>query len=217
MIEATVEVDRAQVADALAFFEFVGGNADEALRVAINKAGPKVKTASSKAIREQVRLTAAYVNKQLTFKRATRADLSGAVKVPSRGILLSRFSTDSQISGDKVSWLRPPPIPKRGIRVKIKPSGQTEVMGREWFYMVLPKSRSLGIVRRLSSGERSAAIKAGSGVGSQGGKFDVAYGPSVSQVFGNETRERLLPGAGDELQRQFLDAMRYLLQKKHPA
>ena len=48
------------------------------------------------------------------------------------------------------------------------------------------------------------------------GKLDVLHGPSLSQVFGN-IREDVLPDAGAELQRQMLDAMRYLLVKQHPA
>ena len=85
-----VELDRDAIKEAISLFEFVGGNSADALRVAINKAGPKVKTAAGRAIREQVSLKAAYVNERLTFKRATRKDLSGAIGTPSRGLLLSR-------------------------------------------------------------------------------------------------------------------------------
>jgi len=201
-----VEVDKEQIKEAVSLFEFVGGNSDEALRVAINKAGPKIKTATSRAVRDQIRLKASYVGGRIAFKRATRRVLSGAISTESRGILLTRFSTDSQISGEKVSWIRPPEIPARGIRVKVKPSGSTEVMSREWFYMVLPNSRALAIARRLPKGQ----------TGPRGGKYDIAYGPSVSQVFGKDTRDKLIPQAADELTAQLLDAMRFLLQKKYP-
>lgn len=202
----SVEVDRESIQSAIDYFTFLGGNTDEALRVAINKAGPKVKTASSKAIREQVRLSAKYVGGQLRFDRATRQKLQGAIRAPTRGILLPRFSTDAQIAGDKVSWIKPPPIPPLGIRVKVKPSGSAKVMSRDWFYMVLPDSRALGIARRRPRGQR----------GPRGGKYEVAYGPSVSQVFSRETRDRLIPEASQELTEQLLDAMRFLLQKKYP-
>jgi len=56
-----VELDRSQIAEAISLFEFVGGNSDDALRVAINKAGSKVKTLAGRKIREQVSLKAAYV------------------------------------------------------------------------------------------------------------------------------------------------------------
>jgi len=205
-VQYDVQVNQAQVRDAVALFEFVGGNSQDALRVAINKSGPKIKTLSSRAIRDQIRLKASYVNGRISFKRATRTKMSGAIKVPSRGILLPRFSTDSRINGAKVSWLIPPKPPARGIRVKVKPSGSSTVMSRNWFYMVLPNSRALGIVRRRPKGE----------TGPKGGKYWVAHGPSVSQVFGNETRDRLMPKASEELTSQLLDAMRFLLQKKYP-
>ena len=71
-----VQIDREAIQEALSLFEFLGGNSADALRVAINKTGPKVRTAASKAIRGEVRLTASYVGDKLNFKRATRADLS---------------------------------------------------------------------------------------------------------------------------------------------
>jgi len=201
-----VEVDKAQVSDAVALFEFVGGNSKDALRVAINKAGPKIKTQSSRAIRDQVRLKAKYVNGKLSFNRATRRNLTGRISAESRGVLLTRFATNAAISGEKVTWLKPPPIPKGGIRVKVKPSGSSETMSRNWFLMVLPNSRALAIARRKPKGQ----------TGPRGGKYDIAYGPSVSQVFNKDTRDKLLPKAGEELTKQLLDAMRFLLQKKYP-
>lgn len=215
-VSYNVEVDKAQVADAVALFEFVGGNSDVALRVAINKAGPKIKTASSKAIRNRIRLSAKYVGNRLEFKRASRQRLSGRISAESRGILLSRFATNSKINTQKVSWLKPPPIPKQGIKFKVRTEGQTYTKSKSWFLMVLPKSRALGIVRRLSAAERSSAIARGRGPGSQGGKFDVAYGWSVSQAFDTKARDDVLPIAGDELTKQLIDAMRFLLQKKYP-
>jgi len=202
----TVEADKAQVKDALELFEFIGGNSDRAMRVAINKTGPKAKTLVSKKIRSQVRLKAKYVNDRITFSKASNFKLQGKISTPSSGILLSRFATNSNISGSKVSWLKPPPIPKQGIKVKVKPKGASKTMGKEWFLMVLPNSKALAIVRK----------KPGGATGPQGGKYDVAYGPSVSQVFGNDTREQLFAPIGDELTKQLLDAMRFLLTKKYP-
>jgi len=205
-ITTNVEVDQAQVREALSILEFCGGRSKDAIRVAINKTGPKFKTAASRAIREQIRLKAAYVNKRIDFVRATNKNLSGAIKTPSRGILLSRFSTDTKVANENISWLKPPPIPSRGIAVKVKPKGSAKQLDSSFFYMALPKSRALAIVRRRAPGS----------FGPQGGKYEVAYGPSISQVLQNDTRERLLPEAGEELTKQMLDAVRFLLQKKYP-
>jgi hypothetical protein len=197
-----ITIDREAIQDAISAFEFVGGNSADALRIAINKTAPKVKTAASRAIREQVSLKAAYVNDRLTFKRATRADLAGAIRTPSRGLLLSRFSTEPNVANESISWIKPPPQPFGGMFVKVKPSGAAKKIGRadasKPFYAVLKNSRALGIARRLADG-----------------KLDVLHGPSLSQVF-DGVRGDVLPAAGVELQAQLLDAMRYLLVKKFP-
>ncbi len=197
-----VEVDREAIKEAISLFEFVGGNSADALRVAINKAGPKVKTAAGRAIREQVSLKAAYVNERLTFKRATRKDLSGAIGTPSRGLLLSRFSTEPNVANESISWIKPPPAPYGGHFVKVKPGEPEKKIGRggdsKPFYIVLKGSRALAIARRTASGA-----------------IDVLHGPSLSQVF-NTVRDDVLPAAGAELQVQLLDAMRYLLVKQYP-
>ncbi len=209
MIGYSVEVDQAQVAQAVALFEFVGGNSADALRVAINKTAPKIKTLASRKVREQVRLTASYVGDKLTISKATRANLSAAIKTPSRGLLLTKFSTDPLIAGERVSWLKPPPVPPLGLRVKVKPdgavkrfSGDAETTGQP-FYLVLKHSGALGIAARRQS------------AGNRGGKLKVFHGPSLSQVF-NDVRQDVLPEAGQELTRQLLDAMRYLLAKQYP-
>jgi hypothetical protein len=117
--------------------------------------------------------------------------------------LLSKYSTDSQVSSDKIGWIKPPDTPARGIRVKVKPSGPTKPLGKDFFYMVLPKSRALAIVRRRET------------PGPQGGLIDVAYSPSLSQVF-NTVRDDVLPEAGNIYQDELLDAMRSILARQYP-
>lgn len=204
MIAYEIKVDQAQIEDARSLFEFVGGNSDDALRIAINKTSPKIRTAASAAIRTQVRLPAAYVKERMIIRKASRKNLTGAITTPSRGLLLSRFSTDPLIAGDKVGWIRPPLIPTGGIKIKIKPSGGTSgapgLDGNRPFYMLLNKGANVGIVARIGSG-RSVKVFAG---------------PSLSQVF-STVRSDVMPEAGEELTSQLLDAMRYLLVKQSPA
>jgi hypothetical protein len=204
MISHTVQVDEVAVKDAAALFEFVGGNSDEALRIAINKTTPKIKTLASKQIRTQVRLQASYVGERLTVTKATRKRITGAIGTPTRGLLLSRFSTDPLIAGEKVGWLKPPLIPSGGIRVKIKPNasptGAPGIGTNKPFYMVLNQGANVGIMVRTGKARKDVKT---------------LYGPSLSQVF-NTVRAEVLPAAGAELQAQLLDAMRYLLVKKYP-
>jgi hypothetical protein len=179
------------------------------VRIAINEAGKEVKTASSQAIRASINLKAAYVKGKLGFKRATNSNLSGKITTPSRGILMTRFSTDPLIANaEKVSWVKPPAIPARGIRVKVKTNSRAvrfygtkgdnlpEMEGAP-FYMVLKNSRALGIARRIK-GSR---------------KVHVFHGPSVSQVF-NRVKDEV--PASEIYTKQLIDAMRYVLTKRKP-
>lgn len=199
-----IQLDEAALKDTISAFAFVGGNTSDALRIAINKATPKIKTAASKAIRSQVRLSASYVSFNLTVRKATRARLSGAIFTPHRGILLSRFSTDRLISGAGVGWSHPPLIPAAGIKVKIKPSGAAKlapvINGNKPFYIVLNGGQNLGIAARLGTGRKG---------------LKMFSGPSLSQVF-NTVRGDVLPLASEEMQAQLIDAMRYILVKQHP-
>ena len=205
MISYTVTANQEQIAEAVSLFEFVGGNTSDAVRIAINRAAPKVRTKASAAIRTQVRLTAGYVNEKLTVTKATRKDLSGAIRAESRGILMTKYSTNAQAASEKIGWILPPPNPPGGIKVKIKPSGSTqavkgspgEITGKP-FYMVLPSSRALAIAGRKP-----------------GGGIKVFHSPSVSQVF-NTVRDDVLPEAADIYQSELLDAMRYILVKQNP-
>jgi hypothetical protein len=203
-ISYSIDVDEAAVKDAVSAFEFVGGNIGDAMRIAINKSALKVKTLASREIRKQVRLSAAYVSLRLAVTKATRNRLSGAIKTPSRGVLLSRFSTDAVIALDGGGWTHPPPIPTRGIRIKIKPDGKTTgapgVGTNKPFYIVLNKGQNVGIAARTGTDRKG---------------IKVFSGPSLSQVF-NTVRGDVLPAASSEYQAQLLDAMRYLLVKKYP-
>lgn len=200
-----VDIDRTQLADATSSFEFVGGNTSDAIRIAINKTAPKIRTLSSVKIREQVRLSASYVKDKMTIRKATKASLSGSINTPKRGLLLSKFSTDATIASDGVRWIRPPLVPSGGIRVKVKPSGSTKTVsngaaGDKPFYIILKDSRALGIARRKSRYRND---------------IEVLHGPSLSQVF-DDVRGDVMPEASAEMTRQMLDAMRYILVKKNP-
>lgn len=203
----TVEADEDKLREAQTLFRFVGGNSDQALKVAINRTGKKVRPLSSRKIRGQVRLKQKYVNDRLIFSGATRGKLEGRISTPARGLLLTRYSTDAaaRSDGEKFKFFKPPPVPARGIRVKVKPSGATKALSSGTFYMILKDSKALGIVQRRSKDQ----------LGSQGGRFNVLYGPSLSQVF-NTVRDEVIPEAGDIYTSELLDAMRFLLVKKFP-
>jgi hypothetical protein len=173
-----VEVDRSSLQEVRALLAKFSDGASRAHARSLNKTVTKSRTESSKEIRKQVRLNAAYVKSLMTITKASQKKLQAKISTPSRGLLLSRFSTETNISGDKTSWLKPPAIPKRGIRVKVKPTGgakvfdgDSEIEGKP-FYIVLPGTSG----RVAIAGRRSK-------IGSEGGRIKVFYGPSLSQVF----------------------------------
>jgi len=208
-----VSVDSSTLQDTIAYFEFVGGNASDAVRVAINKAGPPIRTKASSEIRSQVRLKAGYVRDRLKLIKATRNRLEGRIQTPSRGLLLSRYSTNAVIANDKGMMIRAPKVPPRGIKVKVKPTGSVKTMGKEWFYMKLRGSNRIGIVKRRTDTDRiDRRFKATT---LQKGKYDVAYGPSLSQVF-TDVKDDVLPEAQRRYEAELKDAVRFLLKKQKP-
>lgn len=144
----------------------------------LNKTVAKGRVESSREIRKQARLSAAYVKSLMTITKASIKRPTAKISTPSRGLLLSRYSTDPNVSKGNHVGTKPPPIPARGIRVKIKPTGGAKVLagGRKIkgkpFYMVLKNANG----RVAIAGRRAEA-------GSDGGKIKVFYGPSLSQVF----------------------------------
>ena len=195
--------------EALDYFKSVGGKTKDVVRVALNKTATRTKPQISKTIRAEIRLAAKYVNDRLDLRRATNKNLIARIATPSRGLLLSRFSTDPLIAGgsDKASWIKPPPVPKQGIRVRVKPGGtiytfrgDDETVGQP-FYMVLQDSRALAIVaRRKKPGKKDGMIK-------------VFYGPSLSQAFRTKMDGTIAPAASLRLEVEMTDAVRYLLTK----
>jgi hypothetical protein len=204
-VEYSVKANEEQLADAKRFFEFIGGNTSDVIRIAINKAGPIIRTEASKQIRSQVRLKAAYVKGKLSFVKATRGNLTGQIRTPSRGLLLTKYLTDTTLAGDNVSWVRAPDTPARGIRVKVKPNGVSkivtggnEIKGKPFFMTVNGNLFIAG--RRALPGPR-------------GGKIKVFNAASLSQVF-NDVKDDVLPYAAEVYTEKQIDAMRYLLTKR---
>jgi len=218
VIGFSVDPNLDDIAGSVAYFNFVGGQTTDAVRIAINKAGPKVRSGStstmpsgsiSRRIRDEIRVTASYLNERndngtqrLGFSRATRNSLSGAITTQSRGILLSRFEWNP-----RVSLIGGILFPENPIRVRVKPassggsikplSGGNDVQGSA-FYIRLRNSGAIGL----------AKFRVGGGI-------KVFYGPSVSQVF-TEVKEEVLQSASDVYQAELLDAMRYILNGRPP-
>lgn len=174
----SVQIDKTSLSNVRLLLNGVSKEAPKILTRALNNTATKGRTEASKAIRKEVKLSASYVNSRLKVDKANFRTLQARVRTPSRGILLSRFSTNAQARNPDIGWIRPPDNPPRGIKVRVSPNdgskivtGGDEVSGKP-FYIVL-KNRNLAIAARLSS------------PGPNGGKIKVFSGPSLSQVFNN--------------------------------
>jgi hypothetical protein len=210
MIAYTVKADTEQLKEAISLFEFIGGKTADALRVAINKTLPIVKTSASRAIGEQVNLTAAYIKSKLSTQPATRENVTGRLFAESRGTLLSRFEASA-----KVSLFAKILTPADPIKVKVNPGagqikvlkGDAETYGQPFYFRL----KNAGPDPDLSYGIGAWRIA----TGPKGGRIKTFYGPSVSQVY-KTVKDEIAPDAQQTYTRQVIDAMRYILQKQFP-
>lgn len=178
----SVQIDKTSLSNVRLLLNGVKNEAPKILSRALNSTATKGRTEASKAIRKEVKLSASYVRERLTVKKSNYRNLQSRVVTPSRGILLSRFSTQANIRSENISWIKPPPTPPRGIKVKVSPSdgsklvtGDRDTTGKP-FYLALPNGR-LGIAARRKT------------PGPNGGTLKVFHGPSLSQVFNNIKEE----------------------------
>lgn len=190
----SVRLDPADVRDVRLLLRGLQNEAPKILSRALNKTVSKARTDAGKAIRGDVRLKAAYVRQRMSVKKASARSLQAKLSTPSRGLLLSRFSTNAQIASPNISWIKAPDEPKRGIKVKVKPnggtqsiSGDSETKGKP-FYIAMKNGRVAIAARRRTAGPK-------------GGKIKVFYGPSLSQVF-NQLLPDLQPPLAEYQQEQ---------------
>lgn len=209
MIAYSVRADQSQLEAAMSFFEFIGANTDDAVRVAINKTLPKVKSLSSRLIGEQVNLKPSYIDSNLIEKPATNTNLVGKLLAESRGTLLSHFQTggDGAVVGGIL-------FPKSPIRVSVKPGRSHSVTGAESPVAVYGKP-FLFRLKNAKDGVQHGIGMFRRNSGAQGGRIQTFYGPSVSQVF-KTVRKDVEPEASDIYQAELLDAMSHVLNSQSP-
>jgi hypothetical protein len=212
MMTYNIEPDQSQLKEAQELFQFLGGNSTDATRIAVNKAARRMRLVARKEIRNDVRLALSYVSERLVVKAAKKGGLTAKIETPSRGLRLTKFSTDPNIAAEGVQWIKPPlsAVRQKGgdtpppFMVQVKPGGATKPVRGDTskskpFVIVGKGSRALLLVQRNA-----------------GGKLDALYGPSLSQVF-SSVRERIIPDAEKELVKQMGIAMNTLLKKQFPA
>ena len=170
----SVDIDQAQLQEVYDRLAYLANGTNRALSRALNKTASKGKTVASRAIRQQVNLSAAYVRERLKgpangleFK-ATVNKLEARLSTPKRGVLMYQFSTNPVAAPGR------PPEP---VKVKVATAGRTiTIQSAFWVWTknshkLTPAVRNeilrrLGMTRTLDKGD-----------------FTVLHGPSLSQVF----------------------------------
>jgi hypothetical protein len=156
-----VSIEQIQLSDTRLMIKGVAGSAPKILTRALNKTILKGRTLSSKKIREQVNLKAAYVKSKISLKKASYSRLRASISAESRGLILTNYVIGADKNGN--------------FKVKIKKKGGTKLITNAFLTTINAGSRKIDAIA-----VRDPATN----------KFKVLYGPSVSQVF-NTVRDQV--------------------------
>ncbi len=168
--------------------------AQRAAKLALNDTARKMRTAGSKAIRQQVNLKASYVNKHLRVsERARPKQLTAVISATKRPVLLSRYGA-KQLTRKAKHPARSKGDPLRGISPGRKAAGVSVKVKAQ-----RKKMRGAFLVPGLrGSGVMGVAIRTGAGPNA----IKVLHGPSVDQVW-RDVREDIAPEAEAHLSREY--------------
>lgn len=163
---------------------------------AVNATATRTRTASDRAIRQQVNFPASYMSpssgRLVVHSKASAGNLEARIRARQRPTSLARFSASLPRGG-------------QGVTVQVQP-GRTKFMKRAFFIRlragagVTETKFNLGLAIRLRPGERlinkKQAIRMANGL-------YLLYGPSVDQVF-RTVAEDESPAAARFLEAEFL-------------
>ena len=175
--------------------------ATRAARLAINDTIRWSRTRGSRAIRQQVNLTVAYLNTPGRFeisRFASDKSLEARLVARQRPTQLIRY-------GARQRWIKGKTVDRKraGIRVKVKRAGRSRVI-RQAFFVRLRRGTqeggNQGIAVRNTEGLNLR--KLGVSTSKRSDTFQVLYAPSVDQVF-RGVREDLLPDIDDRIGQRF--------------
>ena len=198
----SLSIDKRQFAQARKFIQGTVKAAEKAQFRAVNRVASKFRTAASKAIRDQVRLPAAYVNDNLTVTQmATERNPEAVISGRKRPTRLARYGAKQMAraargaAGDQLRGI-PSGKKQAGVSVAVSRKGGRKKM-RGAFLLPLKNSGVMGVFVRT---------------GSARGDIEHLYGPSVDQVFRGVRRE-LKPEISKELVKEYRAQLNYAMQK----
>lgn len=173
---------------------------------AINRTANKTRTAASKAIRQDVRLKASYINENLKVsKKASRNNPEAVITGRKRPTRLGRYGAKQMsraakgASGDIARSIAAG-RKQAGVSVAVKKGGSRKKM-RKAFMIPLKGSGAMGVFIRTGRGKKD---------------IKHLYGPSVDQVFRSVRRElkpQIRKNLVAEYERQLANALRQELKR----
>lgn len=201
----SVDIDRAQFQDAQERLDHIKNGAARALSRALNKTASKAKTIASRAIRNQINLSAAYVRENLKGPasgfayKATVNKLTARLSASKRGVLLYQFSTNSVAATGR---------PPEQIKVRVKPGRSVAILSAFWV-------RTKGSNKLTPAVRNSVLRQLNMTRTTDSGSFTVLHGPSLSQVF-NTVKDDIGGDMNQTLTDNFAHEMEWLLTKFPP-
>jgi len=94
---AVIQIDQAALAEVAGMLTDVRNGTDRALAMAINRVAPRIRTAMSTAVRQQVALRAAYVNAALELQKARIGRMRASISTPEKGVPLVQYMISSML------------------------------------------------------------------------------------------------------------------------
>lgn len=199
----SLSIDGRQFSRARKFIQGTVRANEKAQFRAVNRVASTFRTAASKAIRNQVRLKAAYVNDNLTVtKTATANNPEAVISGRKRPTRLARYGAKqlarsaSKASGDQLRGIAPGKK-QAGISVAVSRKSSRKKM-RMAFLLPLRNAGVMGIFIRTGPGKKDVQH---------------LYGPSVDQVF-SSLREELKPDIRKSLVKEYRAQLNYAMQQE---
>lgn len=196
----TYTVDRTELKQASRFLKGTVQALEKSQFRAVNKTASKTKTAASKNIRSQVRLSASFVNQNLKVsKKATKDNPEAVISARKRPVRLARYGAKQltmKARGAKGDPLRGIAAGRKqaGVSVAVKKGGSREKLQKA-FLLPFKSANTAGVFIR--TGKSRTMIKQ-------------LYGPSVYKLF-ESYRETAHEQISAELQAEYRRQLRFAL------
>lgn len=216
MTTAVIQIDQAALAEASAMLTDVRNGTDRALAMAINRVAPRIRTAMSTAVRQQVALRAAYVNAALELQKARIGRMRASISTPEKGVPLVQYMISSMLIPFEIGKPATTRLAQAPFVQVARGGNITIVLGESLGGVDQFAGAWVGTTRR---GITQIFTPVDPTNRRWGRPIRPLYGPSISQVLSqSKTGQTLIDeaaqSASDRLPAELLQAATYLLTQQ---